>query len=157
MNCPPIPRVRIAALRAALPAAALALANHAALAQGAPALEKVSVRAVAHFDFDRARLSTADQNAMLSDVAQMKDVTWQSVKAVGHTDSVGPVAYNQRLADQRARAVRDYLVGKGLDANMIKTEALAEQAPVAGNDSAEGRAQNRRTEIEFSGVRSAAR
>jgi OOP family OmpA-OmpF porin len=135
---------------------ALLLAAAPAFADDAP-LQKVSVRAVAHFDFDRARLSAADQNTMLAEVVQMKDVTWQSVTAIGHTDSVGSAAYNQRLAAQRARSVRDYLVAKGLDPSMINTEALAAQAPVADNDSAEGRARNRRAEIEFTGVRGTAR
>lgn len=121
------------------------------------ALQKVNVRAVAHFDFDQATLRPEDRERMLAEVGLLKDVTWQTVTAVGHTDSVGSPGYNQRLADERARAVRDYLVGKGLDPQMINTKALAATAPVADNDSPEGRARNRRTEIEFSGVRTAAR
>ena len=83
----------------------------------------------------------------------MKGVTWQTVTTTGHTDSVGSSAYNQRLAAKRARAVKSYLVGKGLPSTMIRTEAKAAEAPVADNGSDDGRAKNRRTEIEFQGVR----
>ena len=85
----------------------------------------------------------------------MQGVTWQSEVATGHTDSIGPDDYNARLSSRRASAVKAYLVGKGLDDAMIQTRAEAEAAPVADNRSGDGRAKNRRTEIEFRGVRAA--
>jgi OOP family OmpA-OmpF porin len=124
---------------------------------GTPMLEKVTVGAVARFDFDKATIHADDQAKILTEVGQMKDVTWQTVTATGHTDSVGPAAYNQKLSDRRAQAVKAYLVGKGLDPAMINTAAKAATAPVTSNDTAAGRAQNRRTEIEFKGVRSVVR
>lgn len=129
----------------------------AASAQAATdAVENVSVRATAHFDFDRASIRPADRDAMLAEVARMKDVTWQTVQATGHTDSIGQTTYNAQLSSRRAEAVKSYLVGKGLDASMIKTQGRSETAPVADNRSGDGRAKNRRTEIEFRGVRAVA-
>lgn len=126
-------------------------------AAGDAPLEPVRVRAVAHFDFDRATLEPADRASILADVSRMKDVSWQSVGTIGHTDDVGPPAYNDALARRRAQAVKAYMVAAGLDATMIAVDAKGESAPVADNATAEGRAQNRRTEIEFRGVRRAAR
>ena len=134
--------------------ASLVIASGAGAADGA--VEKVSVRAVAHFDFDRASIRPDDQAAILAEVGQMKGVTWQSVTAVGHTDSIGNPSYNARLSDKRAGAIKAYLVGKGLDASMIKAQGKAAVAPVADNASDNGRAKNRRTEIEFTGVHAAA-
>jgi OmpA-OmpF porin, OOP family len=126
----------------------------AALAADAP-VQKVTVRAVAHFGFDQVSIDAADRDRLLAEVAKLGDVTWKSVTATGHTDSIGSTDYNERLAARRAEVVKAYLVGKGLDAQMISTAAKAEAAPVADNDTPAGRAKNRRTEIEFEGVRAA--
>ena len=117
------------------------------------AVEKVNVRAIVHFDFDRAAIKPQDRDAILAEVGKLKDVTWQTITTTGHTDSTGSAAYNQRLSARRAHAVKSYLVGKGLAPTMIHTMARAAATPVADNGSDEGRAQNRRTEIEFQGVR----
>ena len=144
-----IARIRFAVAVVSLPC----IAGLAHAAEGG--VEKVSVRAVAHFDFARSGVRPADQGALLADVGKMKDVTWQSVTATGHTDNVGSEAYNQRLSEERARAVKSYLVGKGLSPEMIAAEGKGEAGPIADNGSATGRAKNRRTEIEFQGVRNA--
>jgi outer membrane protein OmpA-like peptidoglycan-associated protein len=69
----------------------------------------------------------------------------------GYTDSVGSDAFNQTLSEQRANAVRDYLVQQGLDASQITSTGFGKSDPVASNDTAEGRQQNRRVEIIISG------
>jgi len=69
----------------------------------------------------------------------------------GHTDSVGSEETNQRLSEKRAEAVRDYLVQQGLNAGSLKSRGLGETMPVASNDTAAGRQQNRRVEIIVSG------
>jgi OmpA-OmpF porin, OOP family len=120
-------------------------------------VEKVTVRAVAHFDFDAATLSEADRQALLAEVGQMSNVTWQVVTATGHTDSVGTTEYNQKLAARRADAVRGYLLSKGLDPAMVRSAAQGETAPVADNNDPSGRARNRRTEVRFEGVRTASK
>ena len=73
--------------------------------------------------------------------------------AVGHTDAVGTDAYNQKLSVSRSEAVKAYLVGKGIEKNRVYTEGKGEKQPVADNKSAEGRAKNRRVEIEVVGTR----
>jgi OOP family OmpA-OmpF porin len=142
-------------LRVALGGVALVAAS-AASAADAP-VEKVTVRAVTHFDFARTGIKPEDQAAILANVGKMTGVSWQSVTAIGHTDSVGRARANERLSVRRAAAVKSYLVGKGLDPAMIRTEGKAARAPLASNDTSDGRAQNRRTEVEFEGVRTAAR
>ena len=73
--------------------------------------------------------------------------------AVGHTDSVGSDAYNQKLSVRRAESVKAYLVSKGIEANRIYTEGKGEMQPVADNKTREGRAKNRRVEVEVVGTR----
>jgi OOP family OmpA-OmpF porin len=126
-------------------------------AAAAPGVEKVTVRAVARFDFDDARLRAADRGRLLSEVAAMRDVSWQRVTAVGHTDSIGSSAYNQRLAARRAASVRSYLLAQGLDAEMVQAQGRGAAHPVADNADPAGRALNRRTELLFEGVRVAPR
>jgi outer membrane protein OmpA-like peptidoglycan-associated protein len=69
----------------------------------------------------------------------------------GHTDSVGTDEYNQTLSEKRAGAVRDYLVQQGIAADSIEARGLGETQPIASNDTAEGRQQNRRVELVLSG------
>jgi outer membrane protein OmpA-like peptidoglycan-associated protein len=69
----------------------------------------------------------------------------------GHTDSVGSDEYNQRLSEQRANSVREYLVSQGVQAANITSKGLGETMPVASNDNAAGRQQNRRVELVVSG------
>ena len=73
--------------------------------------------------------------------------------AVGHTDSVGGDEYNQKLSIRRSEAVKAYLVSKGIETNRVYTEGKGEKQPVADNKTAEGRAKNRRVEIEVVGTR----
>ena len=121
----------------------------------APAVERVTVRATAHFAFDRTTVLPADQASMLSGVAAMTDVTWRSVAAEGHADSVGTAVYNDALALRRARAVRGYLLGKGLAPDTVSATGAGAARPVADNVTARGRAANRRVELTFEGVRPA--
>jgi len=69
----------------------------------------------------------------------------------GHTDSVGSDEYNQTLSQHRADAVRDYLIGQGIGAGTVSAKGVGKMAPVATNDTAEGRQQNRRVEVVVSG------
>lgn len=69
------------------------------------------------------------------------------IRLEGHTDNVGSHAYNVRLSQSRADAVMDALVQRGIDTNRMVSQGFAEGKPIAGNDSADGRSQNRRTEI----------
>jgi outer membrane protein OmpA-like peptidoglycan-associated protein len=69
----------------------------------------------------------------------------------GHTDSVGGDEYNQRLSEQRGTSVRDYLIQQGMAGNSVSTKGLGKGEPVASNDTAQGRQQNRRVELVISG------
>ena len=119
----------------------------------APVSEKVTFAADAFFDFDKAVLKK-DAGAKLDDlVSKVKGVNLEVIIAVGHTDSRGSDAYNQKLSQRRAEAVKKYLVGKGIEANRVYTEGKGEKQPVADNKTDEGRAKNRRVEIEVVGTR----
>ena len=69
----------------------------------------------------------------------------------GHTDSVGGDDYNQRLSEQRGAAVRDFLMGQGMPVSAVTTKGFGKTQPVASNDNASGRQQNRRVELVISG------
>ena len=69
----------------------------------------------------------------------------------GHTDSVGSDAYNQELSEQRANAVRDYLIEQGIGTDSIQARGFGKTQPIATNDTPEGRQQNRRVELVLSG------
>jgi len=77
----------------------------------------------------------------------LRDDPRLAVSVEGHTDSVGSDAYNMKLSQRRADAVRDYMVAHGIAADRITTEAFGETRPVASNDTAARRAENRRVEI----------
>ena len=66
---------------------------------------------------------------------------------MGHTDSVGSEAYNQKLSLARAESVKTYMVSQGLPAAKVRVEGKGESSPIAPNDTEEGRAKNRRVEI----------
>jgi outer membrane protein OmpA-like peptidoglycan-associated protein len=74
-----------------------------------------------------------------------------TMQVEGHTDSVGDADYNQRLSENRADSVRTYLVGQGIASSAVGTAGFGETQPVASNDSASGRQQNRRVELVVSG------
>ena len=107
----------------------------------------------AFFDFDKSVLKP-EARVKLDDLAvSIKGINLDVVIAVGHTDSIGNNEYNQKLSIRRSEAVKAYLVGKGIDGNRIQAGGKGETAPVADNLAAEGRARNRRVEIEVVGTR----
>jgi len=122
-----------------------------------PTSEKVSYSADAFFDFDKAILKPAGKASLDELSGKLGDMNLEVIIAVGHTDSIGTDAYNQKLSIRRAEAVKAYLKGKGIEETRIYTEGKGESQPKADNTTAEGRAQNRRVEIEVVGTRSAAK
>jgi OOP family OmpA-OmpF porin len=147
------PADSVAGCDGALVAAAAPASAAPAAAAPVPTAEKVTFAADAFFDFDKATLKP-DGKAKLDDLAsKLNSLNLEVIIAVGHTDSVGSDAYNQKLSIRRAEAVKGYLVNKGVDAKRVYTEGKGEKQPVATNKTAAGRAQNRRVEIEVVGTR----
>jgi OmpA-OmpF porin, OOP family len=120
----------------------------------APVSEKVTYAADAFYDFDKATLKPEGKAKLDDLVSKMGGMNLEVIIAVGHTDSVGNDAYNQKLSVKRAESVKSYLESKGIEKNRIYTEGKGEKQPVADNKTAEGRSKNRRVEIEVVGTRS---
>jgi OOP family OmpA-OmpF porin len=117
------------------------------------AASKVTYAADAFFDFDKSVVKPAGKAKLDDLVAKIKGINLEVIIAVGHTDSIGSDAYNQKLSVRRAEAVKAYLVSKGIEKNRVYTEGKGEKQPVASNKTKEGRAKNRRVEIEVVGTR----
>lgn len=119
----------------------------------APVASKVTYAADAFFDFNKSVLKPEGKAKLDDLVGKVKGINLEVIIAVGHTDSVGSDAYNQKLSVARSEAVKAYLVSQGIEKNRVYTEGKGEKQPVADNKTAEGRAKNRRVEIEVVGTR----
>jgi len=117
-----------------------------------PVKQAITIQAEALFDFDKSVLKPEGKKSIDDAIAKMKQVDVEMVIATGHTDSVGTDAYNQKLSERRATTVKEYMVSQGISAAKITTLGKGETQPVASNKTAEGRAKNRRVDIEFKGV-----
>jgi OOP family OmpA-OmpF porin len=120
--------------------------------------EKVTFAADAFFDFNKSTLKPEAKEKLDDMVGKLKGINLEVIIAVGHTDSIGSDAYNQKLSVQRAESVKGYLVSKGIEPNRIYTEGKGKKQPIApntinGKDNPDGRAKNRRVEIEVVGTR----
>ena len=148
---------------AAAPAAG---ARAAAPAAVAPVGEKVKLAADTLFEFNKAVLLPAGKSKLDDLAAKSKDMKLEVILAVGHTDRIGGDAYNQKLSEKRAAAVKTYLVGKGVEANRVYTEGKGEKQPVTtgkcnnlGKDSGKNKKlveclqPDRRVEIEVIGTK----
>ncbi|HTJ98444.1 MAG TPA: OmpA family protein [Bordetella sp.] len=120
-----------------------------------PMAAKVVFNADTFFDFDKSTLKPEGRKLLDQVAQQAQSINLETIIAVGHTDSIGTEAYNQKLSERRAASVKTYLVSKGVPADRIYTEGKGESQPVASNKTAQGRAQNRRVEIEIVGTRRA--
>lgn len=100
-----------------------------------------------NFAFDSAALDSASRSALDAAVAVIADNREVALDVVGHTDSSGPTAYNQKLSEKRAQAAVDYLVAKGVPAGQLRAVGAGEGDPVASNDTEAGRERNRRVEL----------
>ncbi|MCK9817849.1 hypothetical protein BK634_27430 [Pseudomonas chlororaphis] len=112
--------------------------------------ETIVIRDV-HFQFDSAKLTAADQNKLGTIVTRLKqEAPTAQLRVTGHTDSVGSDVYNQKLSEKRAHSVVEYLINNGIPrASFVSVSGAGESQPVADNKTADGRALNRRTEIQI--------
>ena len=137
---------------AAAPVAVEEPAPAAAVAP-APTAEKVTYSADAFFDFDKAVLKPEGKATLQTLVAKLKDTDIEVIVATGHTDWTGSEAYNVKLSMRRAKAVKAFLVSKGIPEARVFVEGKGESQPTANNHTKEGRAKNRRVDIEVVGTK----
>ena len=126
-------------------------------AKPAPAVtqSKITLQADTLYDFDKATLKPEGKATLDKIARDLSKIKLEVIIAVGNTDSVGTDAYNMALGQRRAQSVKAYLTSKGVDGSRIYTESKGESNPVASNATAEGRAKNRRTDIEVVGTTAA--
>ena len=113
---------------------------------------KITLQADTLYDFDKATLKPEGKATLDKIAADLSKIKLEVIIAVGNTDSIGTDAYNMALGQRRAQSVKAYLVSKGVDGSRIYTESKGKSNPVASNATAEGRAKNRRTDIEVVGT-----
>jgi OOP family OmpA-OmpF porin len=108
----------------------------------------VSMTLAIEFDVNKSDIKPAYHAELAQGAAFIKKYPDQEILIAGHTDSTGSAAYNQDLSRRRAESVRNYLVEKfGIDGNRLHTRGFGETAPIASNDTMEGRQRNRRVEL----------
>ncbi len=108
---------------------------------------KVTFRTVT-FEFNKADLKSEFESE-LANLATVLSKNYPTATLIvrGHSDATGPETYNRVLSEKRAISVKTFLISQGIDAERVSSEGLGESAPIASNDSAEGRAKNRRVEL----------
>ena len=111
--------------------------------------EKTTMSTTALFDFDSDVLKEEGKVSLheVGDSIKAKGAKVVDIDIVGHTDSTGPADYNEGLSVRRAQAVADYIISEGIDASIIDVTGDGENNPIANNDTREGRAENRRVDI----------
>ncbi|MBL8255687.1 outer membrane protein OmpA-like peptidoglycan-associated protein [Pseudoxanthomonas japonensis] len=106
------------------------------------------------FDFGKADLKSQFYPALNNVAATLREYNQTIVEVSGHTDSIGTDAVNQRLSEQRAASVGNYLIGQGLQRERFEIVGMGKRYPIASNDTDSGRAANRRVEVRVLPVRS---
>jgi outer membrane protein OmpA-like peptidoglycan-associated protein len=112
-----------------------------------PEPEKPVVLKGVNFEFNKSSLLDVSKTVLDQVAESLKDRPDVKVEIAGHCDSKGSDAYNLKLSDRRAAAVREYLISKGVPASQLTSRGYGESQPIASNDTDEGRAQNRRVEL----------
>ena len=104
------------------------------------------------FDYNKASIKKDSYTLLNSVISGLKTCKVTHLEIAGYTDNIGQKAYNKRLSEKRAQAVKSYFIKKGLDAKTLHTKGYGEAKPVASNKTKEGRAKNRRIEFIIKGV-----
>ncbi|QTF91189.1 OmpA family protein [Halomonas sp. BM-2019] len=113
-----------------------------------PEFEPVVLSSEVNFAFDSDELTPAAETTLDEVARRLREYTDVRIRIEGHTDSRGSAQYNQGLSERRANSVRDYLASQGIAAARMMTVGYGEERPVASNETDEGRALNRRVEID---------
>ena len=103
-----------------------------------PVAEKITLAADALFDFDKAVLRDEGKSKLYDLASKAKILKIEVILAVGHADRFGKPAYNQKLSERRAAAVKDYLVSKGIETNRVYTEGKGSTQPFTKPDECKG-------------------
>ncbi len=99
------------------------------------------------FETGKSALSSSSKKSIVEFAESLKSNPETDVTIYGHTDNTGSRAINEKLSNERAESVAKYIIENGISGNRLSTEGKAYDEPVASNETAEGRAQNRRVEI----------
>lgn len=130
-----------------------------AKAQAAPppptetVVEKITLDTDAYFDFDKSVLKKGGEDSLKLLANRLSGMSIKVIVATGHTDAIGAEAYNQKLSERRAAAVKNYLLSQSLPADRIYTQGKGESEPIANNNNSKGRSENRRVDIEVVSTR----
>jgi OOP family OmpA-OmpF porin len=111
-----------------------------------PCAGVVRLRGV-EFEFDQDEITEASKPVLDVAVERLAECPAIRITVSGHTDAIGSETYNNDLSYRRAKAARDYFVEGGIAASRFEVEGFGESLPLAPNDSADGRARNRRVEL----------
>jgi OOP family OmpA-OmpF porin len=116
-----------------------------------PAIEKITLDTDTYFDFDKAELKPDGQRRLDVIATRLKEMELEVMVAVGHADATGPAEYNENLSRRRAEAVKMFFESRGFTADRIHIDGKGESQPIASNATRDGRAKNRRVEVEVVG------
>jgi OOP family OmpA-OmpF porin len=110
------------------------------------------VKATLHLNFanNSNKVDAAGMAKVAAFASFLKDSPAYKASIVGHTDSTGSEVYNQKLSEKRAEMVKEMLIKDGVDASRLSASGKGESQPVASNKTKQGRAENRRIEVELS-------
>ena len=127
-----------------------------------PVAEKLTLDADTLFDFDKATLRPAGRDTLDTFIGKLRDITPETIMAIGHADRIGTERYNQRLSEQRVASVKAYMVSKGVEPSRVYAEGKGETQPVAKAEDCAGPKSakviaclqpDRRVDIEVIGTR----
>ena len=118
-----------------------------------PEVEKITLDTDTYFDFDKAELTPDGQRKLDVIASRLRDMKLEVMVAVGHADAIGTKEYNENLSRRRAEAVKVFFQTRGFPADRIHIDGKGESQPIASNATRDGRAKNRRVEVEVVGIR----
>ena len=110
-------------------------------------IEQTVILSTVNFEYNSDRLTRPSKESLDNVAVALIGQPNLNVQVAGHTDSVGSERYNQALSEKRALSVRHYLIQKGVDASNLQAAGFGKSKPIASNDTADGRTENRRVEF----------